>query len=293
MLVGVPREIKPQERRVGLTPGAARELVHHGHAVVVETGAGAGIGESDGAYLAAGASIASRDDVFARAALIVKVKEPQAEECARLRPGQVIFTYLHLAADRAQAEALMRSGAVAIGYETVTDAQGRLPLLAPMSEVAGRMSVQVAAHCLQSPPGAGILMGGVPGVAAARVLILGGGVAGGNAARVAVGMGADVTVIDRLPACLATLDERYGGRIHTLHATRAHIDEAVPRADVLIGAVLVPGAAAPRLVSRALIGAMRPGSVAVDIAIDQGGCLETSRPTSHDAPIYVEEGVVH
>ena len=295
MLIGVPKEVKTHEYRVGLLPGSVREAVHHGHQVLVETGAGAGIGFDDDAYRRAGARIAAdAAAVFAAAEMIVKVKEPQPPEIARLRPGQVLFTYLHLAADRAQAEALLRSGAFCIAYETVTDQRGGLPLLAPMSEVAGRMSIQVGAHCLEKEQGGGgILLGGVPGVAAAKVVILGGGVAGTNAARMAMGMEAYVTVIDRSLQRLYELDMQFGSQLHTLFSTVETIEREVLSADLVIGAVLVPGAAAPKLVSRAMVGAMLPGSVLVDIAIDQGGCFETSRPTTHAAPTYVEEGVIH
>ena len=295
MLIGVPREIKNHEYRVGLVPGSVRELVHYGHRVVVETNAGMGIGFDDAAYVKAGATIAgSAADVFSAAELIVKVKEPQPQEIAALRPGQVLFTYLHLAADKAQTEGLMRSGAVCIAYETVTDARGGLPLLAPMSEVAGRMSIQVGAHCLEKEQGGtGILLGGVPGVAAAHVVILGGGVAGTNAARVAMGMEAYVTVIDRSLQRLYELDLQFGSQLHTLFATVENIEREVLAADLVIGAVLVAGAAAPKLVSRAMVKAMRPGSVLVDISIDQGGCFETSRPTTHADPTYIEEGVIH
>ncbi len=295
MLIGVPREVKTHEYRVGLVPGSVRELVHHGHKVVVESGAGAGIGFDDAAYETAGAEILMRAaDVFAAAELIVKVKEPQPEEVRTLREDQILFTYLHLAADRALAEGLLRSGAVAIAYETVTDKGGGLPLLAPMSEVAGRMSVQVGAHCLEKEQGGmGILLGGVPGVAAAKVVILGGGVSGTNAARVAMGMEAYVTVIDRSLPRLYELDLQFGSQLHTLFSTVETIEREVAAADLLIGAVLVPGAAAPKLVSRELVRAMKPGSVIVDISIDQGGCVETSRPTTHAAPTFIDEGVVH
>jgi alanine dehydrogenase len=295
MLIGVPKEVKTQEYRVGLLPGSVREAVHHGHEVLVESGAGAGIGFDDDAYRRAGARIAgAAADVFAAADMIVKVKEPQPQEIARLKPGQVLFTYLHLAADRPQAEGLLRSGAICIAYETVTDARGGLPLLAPMSEVAGRMSIQVGAHCLEKEQGGlGILLGGVPGVAAAKVVILGGGVAGTNAARVAMGMEAYVTVIDRSLQRLYELDMQFGSQLHTLFSTVETIEREVLSADLVIGAVLVPGAAAPKLVSRAMVRQMKRGAVLVDIAIDQGGCFETSRPTTHADPTYVEEGVIH
>jgi alanine dehydrogenase len=295
MLIGVPKEIKTHEYRVGLVPGSVRELVHHGHSVIVETNAGTGIGFDDAAYQKAGARIAaSAAEMFAAAELVVKVKEPQPREIALLRPGQVLFTYLHLAADKDQAEGLMRSGAVCIAYETVTDARGGLPLLAPMSEVAGRMAIQVGAHCLEKESGgAGILLGGVPGVAAAKVLILGGGVAGTNAARVAMGMEAYVTVIDKSLPRLYELDLQFGSQLHTLFATVENVEREVLSADLVIGAVLVPGAAAPKLVKRDMVRQMRPGSVLVDISIDQGGCFETSRPTTHADPTYVEDGVIH
>ncbi|CAA7622009.1 Alanine dehydrogenase [Magnetospirillum sp. LM-5] len=295
MLVGIPKEIKTHEYRVSAVPAAVRELTRHGHQVMVQKGAGAGIGCSDADYLAAGASLgADAQEVFATADLVVKVKEPQASEFALLRDGQVLFTYLHLAPDPAQANALLERGVTAIAYETVTDARGGLPLLAPMSEVAGRMSIQVGAHCLEKEQGgAGVLLGGVPGVPPGRVAILGGGVVGTNAARMAVGLGARVTIIDRSAARLAQLDEMFAGRVETAYATLDAIEQAVASADLAVGAVLIPGAAAPRLVSRDLVAAMRPGSVVVDVAIDQGGCFATSRPTSHAQPTYVAEGVVH
>ncbi len=295
MRIGIPKEIKTHEYRVGLTPGAVRELAHHGHQVMVETGAGAGIGMADSAYAQAGAVVAATAaEVFAAAELVVKVKEPQPAEYPMLRPGQVLFTYLHLAPDPRQTAALVDSGCVAIAYETVTDARGGLPLLAPMSEVAGRMSIQVGAHCLEKEQGgAGILLGGVPGVAPATVAILGGGVVGSNAARIAAGMGARVTVLDKSLPRLAALDDLFAGRVATAYATLDAIEAHVLAADLVVGAVLVPGAAAPRLVGRALVAGMRPGSVVVDVAIDQGGCFETSRPTTHADPTYVAEGVVH
>ncbi|WP_119168406.1 alanine dehydrogenase [Algihabitans albus] len=295
MHVGVPKEIKTKEYRVGLMPASVRELVHHGHAVTVEAGAGAGIGFEDAAYRAAGAEVVdSAEDVFADADMIVKVKEPQANEIARLREDQILFTYLHLAPDRPQTEGLLRSGATAIAYETVTDAAGRLPLLAPMSEVAGRMSVQVGAHCLEKEQGgAGLLLGGVPGTPAARVVVLGGGVSGSNAARMAMGMEAHVTVIDKSLPTLDRLDLRFGGQLNTIFSTVETLEQHVQGADLVIGAVLVPGAAAPKLVTREMVAAMKPGAVLVDIAIDQGGCFETSRATTHDDPTYVIDEVVH
>lgn len=295
MLIGVPKEVKTHEYRVGLVPGSVRELVHHGHQVVVESGAGAAIGFDDRAYEAAGASIlAHGSDVFSAAELIVKVKEPQPDEVRALRKNQILFTYLHLAADPGQTDGLLKSGVIAIAYETVTDSGGGLPLLAPMSEVAGRMAIQVGAHCLEREQGGtGILLGGVPGVPAAKVVILGGGVSGTNAARMAMGVEAYVTVIDKSLPRLYELDMQFGAQLHTLFSTVENIEKEVAAADLVIGAVLVPGAAAPKLVSRELVRAMRPGSVIVDIAIDQGGCVETSRPTTHAAPTYVEEGVVH
>jgi alanine dehydrogenase len=295
MLIGVPKEIKTQEYRVGLVPSSVRELIHHGHRVLVQTGAGLGIGFDDKAYKAAGAKIAaSAEEVFAKADMVVKVKEPQAKECKMLRPGQVLFTYLHLAPDPEQTKGLIKSGAIAVAYETVTGARGGLPLLAPMSEVAGRMSVQVGAHCLEKEQGgSGMLLGGVPGVAAARVVIIGGGVSGTNAARMAMGMEAHVTVIDRSIDRLKELDEQFGAKLNTIYSTVDAIEHHVVGADLVIGAVLVPGAAAPKLVTRKMIKQMRPGSVLVDIAIDQGGCFETSHATTHAEPTYVVDGVVH
>src|SRR5579875_3647475 len=281
MRIGIPKEIKSHEYRVGLVPASVRELVHHGHEVIVEGGAGDGVGFDDDAYRAAGAGVvADAAELYASAELIVKVKEPQPREIAALREDQILFAYLHLAADRAEAEGLMRSGAVAIAYETVTDARGGLPLLAPMSEVAGRMAIQVGAHCLEKEQG---------GIG----VLLGGGVAGTNAARMAMGMEAYVTVIDKSLPRLYELDMQFGARLHTLFATIEAIEREVVAADLVIGAVLVPGGATPKLISRALVRAMKRGAVIVDIAIDQGGCAETSRPTTHDAPTYVEEGVVH
>ena len=295
MLIGCPREIKPQEYRVGLTPAAVREAVAHGHTVFVETGAGEGAGFPDADYRAAGAEIApDAETVFTAAELIVKVKEPQAPERAMLRAGQVLFTYLHLAPDPEQTRDLLASGATCIAYETVTDAQGGLPLLAPMSEVAGRLAPQVGAWALQRASGGrGVLLGGVPGVLPAEVLVIGGGVVGTHAARVAAGMGASVTVLDRSLPRLRHLDETYRGLFRTAHASREALAAALPAADLVIGAVLVPGAAAPRLVSRADLGTMKPGAVLVDVAIDQGGCFETSHPTTHENPVYTVDGVVH
>ena len=295
MRIGVPREIKIHEYRVGLVPSSVRELVAAGHEVMVETGAGNGIGCTDGDYIAAGAKIApTADAVFAAADMIVKVKEPQLSECAKLRRGQVLFTYLHLAADKPQAEALMKSGAIAIAYETVTGADRSLPLLTPMSEVAGRMSVQVGATCLQKAQGGrGVLLGGVPGVAPAKVVVIGGGVSGTHAVEMAHGLRADVTVIDRSIKRLRELDVQFLGAVSTLYSTTENIERAVIDADLVIGAVLLPGAAAPKLVTEAMVKQMRPGSVLVDIAIDQGGCFETSRPTTHADPTYVVHGVTH
>ena len=295
MKIGVPREIKVHEYRVGLVPASVRELVAAGHSVAVESGAGLGVGCSDGDYVASGATIvANAEAVFATAEMIVKVKEPQPEECARLRPGQLLFTYLHLAADADQAKALMASGATCIAYETVTAPDGSLPLLTPMSEVAGRMSVQVGATCLQKAMGgAGVLLGGVPGVKPAKVVVIGGGVSGTHAAEMAQGLRADVTIIDRSIKRLRDLDVQFGGAVKTLFSNAANIEAAVTEADLVIGAVLVPGAAAPKLVTEAMIYAMRPGSVVVDIAIDQGGCFATSRPTTHAEPTYEVHGVVH
>ncbi len=295
MRVGVPREIKVQENRVGLAPGAAREYAVHGHEVLVETGAGEGIGASDGAYREAGARIAAdADELYAASDMIVKVKEPQPEEWKRLREGQILYAYLHLAADPEQARGLQESGCAAVAYETVRDEHGGLPLLAPMSEVAGRLSVQAAAHSLEKGNGGqGLLLGGVPGVPPARVAVIGGGVVGANAARIAAGMGAEVTILDRSLPRLRELDGLFGGRVRTLFSKRRHLEEAVAAADAVIGAVLVPGATAPKLVSREMLGAMVPGAVLVDVAIDQGGCFETSRPTTHDNPTYGVDGIVH
>jgi len=295
MRIGVPREIKIHEYRVGLTPAGVRELTSHGHTVTVERAAGLGIGASDDDYVRAGARIApDAAEVFAAADLVVKVKEPQPVERALLREGQVLFTYLHLAPDPEQARELMASGVVAIAYETVTSGRGGLPLLAPMSEVAGRMSVQAGAHCLEKESGGlGLLLGGVPGVDAAKVTILGGGVVGSNAALIALGMGARVTVLDRSLDALRRLTDRFGAQLGTCHSTHDAVEQHVTGADLVIGGVLVPGAAAPKLISRDMLQAMRTGSVIVDVAIDQGGCTETSRPTTHADPTYVVDGVVH
>ncbi len=295
MRIGVPKEIKVQEYRVGLVPAAVRELTHAGHEVLVQSGAGIGIGCGDEDYRQAGARVApDAAAVWSDAELIVKVKEPQLAECTQLRAGQVLFTYLHLAADPAQAQALCRSQCVAIGYETVTSPDGSLPLLTPMSEVAGRMAVQVGAAYLQkSMGGSGVLLGGVAGVPPARVVVVGAGVAGTNAIEMAHGLRADVTAIDRSIGQLRRLDAQFHGTVRTLYSTMDAIERAVRDADLLIGAVLIPGAAAPKLVSAAMIRHMRAGSVVVDIAIDQGGCFETSRPTTHAAPTYLVDGVIH
>jgi alanine dehydrogenase len=295
MRIGVPKEIKVHEYRVGLTPAGVRELVAAGHEVAVETQAGVGIGVDDREYQAAGARILpTAKEVFDSAELVVKVKEPQAVECQMLRTGQVLFTYLHLAADKAQTEALMASGATAIAYETVTAQDGSLPLLTPMSEVAGRMSVQVGATSLQKANGGfGVLLGGVPGVAPAKVVILGGGVSGTHAAEMATGMRADVTVVDRSNKRLRELNAQFGGSLKTVYSTADAIERLVLDADLVIGAVLVAGAAAPKLVTHDMVKRMKPGAVMVDIAIDQGGCFETSRPTTHAQPTYVLDGVVH
>jgi alanine dehydrogenase len=295
MLIAVPREIKNREYRVALTPAGVRELTTAGHSVVVEAGAGDGAGFADARYVAAGARIEPDvEALFSSAELIVKVKEPQPQECRRLKSGQTLFTYLHLAADRAQAEGLMAAGVTAIAYETITAADGSLPLLAPMSEIAGRMSISVAAHSLmKAQGGAGLLLGGVPGVLPARVLVLGGGVAGSHAARMALGAGADVTIVDRSLPRLRQLSAEFGNALKTEYSTRDAVERLVQAADVVVGSVLIRGEAAPRLVTRDMVAGMQPGSVLVDIAIDQGGCFETSRPTSHDAPTFIESGVVH
>ena len=295
MRIGVPKEIKNHEYRVGLTPPSVAELVAAGHQVVVETGAGLGIDFEDQDYVDAGATILpGADAVFAQAQMIVKVKEPQAVEIARLRSDHVLFTYLHLAADKPQAEGLMKSGATCIAYETVTSARGGLPLLKPMSEVAGRMAIQVGAHYLEKEQGGrGVLLGGVPGVAPARVAILGGGIAGVNAAQMAVGMRADVTIYDINNDRLAELDMFFSSQIKTAYASKAAIAAAVSKAHLVIGAVLIPGAAAPKLVTRDMLKTMKRGSVLVDIAIDQGGCFETSHATTHDDPVFEVDGIIH
>jgi alanine dehydrogenase len=295
MLVGVPKEIKDSEFRVGLVPSTVRELTANGHQVIVERSAGLGAGLADSDYQAVGAEIVpDSDQVYARAELIVKVKEPLATERNQLKPGQVLFTYLHLAADPQQTADLMASGIIAIAYETVTSAQGALALLTPMSEVAGRMAPHVGARCLEKENGGrGVLLGGVPGVPPADVVILGGGVAGSNAALISAGMGATVTVIDRNPDVLRRLAVQFDARVRTVFSTRDAVETLCRRADLVIGSVLIPGAAAPKLITRDTVKAMKPGAVIVDIAIDQGGCSETSRPTTHSAPTYTVDEVVH
>ena len=295
MRIGVPREIKVHEYRVGLVPAGVRELTTAGHEVLIESGAGNGIGVDDEQFRAVGATIAARAaEVFERAEMIVKVKEPQPVECEMLRPGQVLFTYLHLAADPQQARGLIKSGATAIAYETVTAPNGSLPLLTPMSEVAGRMSIQVGAASLQKAYGGfGVLLGGVPGVQPAKVVILGGGVSGTHAAEMAVGMRADVTVVDRSVDRLRELSSMFGSSLRTAYSTTETIERLVRDADLVIGAVLVAGAAAPKLVTRAMVKTMKPGAVLVDISIDQGGCFETSHPTTHAEPTFVVDGVIH
>ena len=295
MKIGCPTEIKPQEFRVGMTPNAAREAVAHGHDVLIQSGAGLGSGFSDEDYAAAGAAlISTAEEVFAAADMIVKVKEPQAAERKMLREGQLLFTYLHLAPDPEQTHDLLASGCTAIAYETVTDAQGGLPLLAPMSEVAGRLAPQVGAWTLQKANGGrGVLMGGVPGVGPAKVAVIGGGVVGTHAARIAAGMGADVTVLDRSLPRMRYLDDVFGGAFKTSYASAGNTAELVAQADMVIGAVLVPGAAAPKLVTRAQLSGMKPGAAIVDVAIDQGGCFETSKATTHQDPIYDVDGIMH
>ncbi|MFT5722680.1 MAG: alanine dehydrogenase [Motiliproteus sp.] len=295
MLIGVPKEIKNHEYRVGLIPASVQELINRGHQVIIENNAGEGIDFSNEEYISAGATIVqSAAEVFARADMIVKVKEPQAQECAMLREGQVLYTYLHLAPDPQQTELLIKSGATCIAYETVTDNNGGLPLLAPMSEVAGRMSIQAGAHHLEKAAGGrGVLLGGVPGVAPAKVLIIGGGVVGVNAATMAIGMGAEVTLVDRSLPRLRQLDAEFNGRVKCVYSTASAIEEYALEADLVIGAVLIPGAAAPKLLTRAIISKMKKGSVVVDVAIDQGGCFETSKATTHHEPTYVIDDVVH
>lgn len=295
MRIGVPKEIKVHEYRVGLTPSSVREMIEHGHQVVVEHNAGAGIGAADSAYEKAGAKIlGTAVEVFAQADMIVKVKEPQPAECKMLRPGQILFTYLHLAPDPEQCTALMASGAICIAYETVTQSGGGLPLLAPMSEVAGRMSIQAGARCLEKEAGGmGILLGGVAGVPPAKIVILGAGVVGSNAAQIAVGSGAQVVVIDRSIDALRRMDRLLGARVVTVFSNRDNVESHVLSADLVIGGVLIPGAAAPKLVTRKMVSEMKPGSVIVDVAIDQGGCCETAKPTTHANPTYVVDNVVH
>jgi alanine dehydrogenase len=299
MRIGTPREIKNNEFRVGLTPESARELVAHGNEVWVESGAGDGIGAHDEQYRAAGAKIVDGPEpIFAECEMVVKVKEPQPEERARLRPGQILYTYLHLAPDPEQTADLVKSGVTAIAYETVTGPSayggGTLPLLKPMSQVAGRMSIQAGATALEKAHGGrGVLIGGVPGVLPARVMVIGGGVVGFNAAQMAVGLGADVTILDRDPEVLERLGVHFESRAKTRFSNRANIQQMICEAELVIGAVLVPGAAAPKLVTRDMLSCMKPGAVLVDVAIDQGGCFETSRPTTHDHPTYVVDGIVH
>lgn len=295
MILGIPREIKTEEYRVGLTPAGARELCRQGHEVLVQAGAGDGAGFGDGEYRMAGACLVpDAKELWGKAELVVKVKEPQPEEISLLRPGQGLFLYLHLAAAPELCHALLQSGVVAIAYETVADAQGRLPLLAPMSEVAGRMAAHVAASCLEKERGGrGLLLGGVPGVERAKVVVLGGGVAGSNAARIALGLEAEVVVIERSLARITYLDELFGARLKTAFASTEAIEKAVLEADAVVGTVLIPGAAAPRLIGKNLVSRMKRGSVIVDVAIDQGGCCETSRPTTHRDPTYLVDEVVH
>lgn len=295
MLIGVPKEIKSNEYRIGLTPAGVRELVHHGHQVMVQQDGALTIGFEDAHYQQAGAEIvATAQEIFERAEMIIKVKEPQPDECAMLRPGQVLFTYLHLAPDPEQTRMLIDSGATCIAYETVTSESHGLPLLAPMSEVAGRMAIQAGAYNLEITQGGdGILLGGVPGVEPAKVLVIGGGVVGINAARMAMGLGADVTILDRSITRLQELEMLFGGRMKTVFSTTDAIERYALEADLVVGAVLIPGAAAPRLISRDLVKRMKKGAVLVDVAIDQGGCFETSKPTTHQDPTYIVDGVVH
>ena len=295
MLVGVPKEIKNHEYRVGMTPISVREMVRHGHKVLVQNNAGIGIGASDEDYTKAGATmIASADEIFAKADMIVKVKEPQAAERKMLREGQILYTYLHLAPDPEQTKDLIKSGAICIAYETVTGARGGLPLLAPMSQVAGRMSIQSGAHCLEKAQGGrGVLLGGVPGVAPGKVVILGGGVVGTNAAAIALGMGAEVVVIEKSTERMEELVARFGTGLRTIYSTQGAVEDECATADVVIGGVLIPGAAAPKLVTKAMLKDWKPGSVLVDVAIDQGGCAETSKATTHAEPTYVVDNVIH
>ena len=295
MLIGIPKEIKVHEYRVGAIPASVRELVTHGHRVMVQQGAGSGIGIGDEVYRGAGAEIVETpQEIFERAEMIIKVKEPQPDECRMLRQGQLLFTYLHLAPDPTQTELLLASGVTAIAYETVRERDGSLPLLTPMSEVAGRMATQAGAMCLEkSHGGGGILIGGVPGVKPASVVVIGGGVVGTNALRMAIGLEADVTVLDRSIPRLTELDLQFGGRLKTIYSNRETLEQHVLGADLVIGAVLIPGAAAPKLVTREMLGQMRPGSVLVDVAIDQGGCFETSHPTTHAEPTYIVDDIVH
>lgn len=295
MLIGIPKEIKNSEYRVGLTPSSVRELINHGHQVIVETNCGKAIGYFDHLYEQVGATVVNQaQNIFERADMIVKVKEPQPAECKMLKPGQILFTYLHLAPDRQQTELLMESGCIAIAYETVTDDHGRLPLLVPMSEVAGRLSVQAGAHSLEkAQQGMGVLLGGVPGVKPAKVTVIGGGVVGLNAIRMAIGMEAHVTVLDRSLERLKELDDYFGPKLNTIYSTVESLEKFVIEADLVIGAVLIPGASAPKLVTRSNLKQMRQGSVLVDVAIDQGGCFETSQATTHAEPTYVVDGIVH
>ena len=295
MLIGVPKEIKNNEFRIGLTPAGVKEIVHHGHQVMVQQNGGLAIGFDDEQYASVGAEIvASAEEIFSRADMIIKVKEPQPNECKMLRSGQILFTYLHLAPDPEQTRLLLESGATCIAYETVTENGPGLPLLAPMSEVAGRMAVQAGAHHLEKAQGGnGMLLGGVPGVEPAKVLVIGGGVVGINAARMAMGMGADVTLLDRSIDRLKELDMWFGGRLKTVYSTEESVERHALEADLVIGAVLIPGAAAPKLISRELVTKMKTGAVMVDVAIDQGGCFETSKATTHENPTYVVDGVVH
>ncbi len=295
MRVGCPKEIKNHEYRVGLTPGSVREYVAHGHDVIIETGAGLGIGADDGAYQAAGAKIvASAGEVFAQSDMVVKVKEPQPSEWVQLRDNQILYTYLHLAPDPDQTKGLVDSGVTAVAYETVTDDRGGLPLLAPMSEVAGRLSVQAGATCLQKANGGrGVLLGGVPGVLPGKVSVIGGGVVGLNAAKMAVGLGADVTILDRSIPRLRQLDDIFNGRVHTRYSTVESLEQECFSSDIVVGAVLIPGAAAPKLVTREMLSGMKKGAILVDVAIDQGGCFETSKATTHADPTYVVDDIIH